>query len=220
MRDNLTNEIDRKTYKYKKSTIINKNSDKPKASKNRHYVDGEAFYQALVERRAAKEKAAAEGKEPPRVTEFIGKCIMDICNNLSRKFQFANYPFRDEMVADAIVHCLRYIDSFDPTKSTNAFSYYTQTAYYQFLSRIREEKCQTYIKCKATMNSMVMSELSEMEGEMSDMAEHIHDNMEFDTEFMEKYVNDFESKLVKQKTAAKPRGLDLLCEDEPNEQED
>lgn len=210
----LSNEIDRATYKYKKSTIIRKTSDKPKADKSRHYVDGPAFYNALKERRELVIKAKEEGKEPPAITNFIGLCIMNIAQNLSRKYQFANYPFRDEMIQDAILHCIRYIDSFDPNKSTNAFSYYTQTVYYTFLSRIAEERKQTYIKCKSTISSVVMSELSEMAVEGSEMAEHIHDNFEFDSDFMEKYVDDFESKLRnKREASTKKRGLDLLVDD-------
>lgn len=210
----LKEEIDRDTHVYKKSTIINKKSDKPKADKSRHYVDGVAFYNALKERRVAVTAALAAGNEKPRVSEFIGKCIMNISQNLSRKYQFANYPFRDEMVADAIVHCLRYIDSFDPEKSTNPFSYYTQTAYYQFLDRIRQERIHTYVKCKATMNSVVMSELASADDNASELAEHIHDNFEFDNDFMEKYIDDFELKLAKSKQkAAKKKGLELLEED-------
>lgn len=210
----LSKEINRTTHEYKKSTIINKNSDKPKADKTRHYVDGVAFYEALKERRDQIRQAEAAGLPKPRVSEFIGLCIMNISQNLSRKYQFANYPFRDEMVADAIVHCLRYIDSFDPDKSTNPFSYYTQTAYYQFLDRIRQERTHTYVKCKATLNSVVMSELSEMDSHASEMVEHIHDNMEFDNDFMEKYVDDFEAKLAKSKSKPKKKGLELLEEDD------
>ena len=208
----MNNEIDRRTHTYKKSTLISKNSDKPKADKARHYVDGAAFYEALRERRELILKAKADGTEAPKITNFIGDCVLRIANNLSRKYQFANYPFRDEMVADAIVHCIRYIDSFDPAKSTNPFSYYTQTCYYQFLGRIKQERVQTYVKCKSTLSSLVLAELSEL-GEGSEMAEHIHDNFEFDSEFMEKFIDDFESKLVKVPVKSKPKGLELLDED-------
>lgn len=209
----LPDQIDKATHKYKKSTIISKNSDKPKSDKSRHYVDGEAFYHALKERRELIVKADEAGTERPRITDFIGKCVMNIAQNLSRKYQFANYPFRDEMVADAIVHCIRYIDSFDPAKSTNPFSYYTQTCYYQFLDRIGQERKQTYIKCKSTMNSIVMSDLSDFGEESAEISEHIHDNLDFDMSFAEKYVDDFESKLAKQKTKRKPKGLELLEEE-------
>ena len=58
-----------------------------------------------------------------------------------------------------------------------------------------------------------MSELSEFDESNSEIAEHIHDNFEFDNDFMEKYVNDFESKMVKARGRVKKRGLELLEED-------
>lgn len=36
-----------KKHKYKKSTIIREGEDKPKAKKERHYVDNKAFYAAM-----------------------------------------------------------------------------------------------------------------------------------------------------------------------------
>jgi len=207
---NLDNEIDRDTHVYKKSTIINSNSDKPKADKSRHYVDGEAFYQALKERRTLKLAAAAIDAEPPAITNFIGECIMGIATNLAKKYQFANYPYKDEMIADAIVHSIRYIDSFDPEKSNNPFSYYTQACYYQFLARIGLEREQTYVKCKATLNSAVMSELSEGGEDNKESVEHIHDNFEFDTEFMDNFVGEYERKIAERKAKTKKKGLDLL----------
>jgi len=59
-----------------------------------------------------------------------------------------------------------------------------------------------------------MSELSEMDSHASEMVEHIHDNMEFDNDFMEKYVDDFEAKLAKSKSKPKKKGLELLEEDD------
>ena len=40
------------------------------------------------------------------------------------------------------------VDNFDPKKSTNAFSYFTQIIYFAFLRRIQKEKRQLDIKNK------------------------------------------------------------------------
>lgn len=205
-----SDEIDPATHKYKKSTIINANSDKPLADKSRHYVDGEAFYAAMVERHNEVKAAEARGEPKPKISEFIGECIIAIATNLSRKHQFANYPFRDEMVADAITHCMRYIDSFDINKSTNPFSYYTQAVYFQFLARIREERKHLYIKCKASMHALSTSSLSTLDETSSDEAKIIHDNLDLDTEFMESFVDDFEGKLKKTHTKRQLRGLEAM----------
>ena len=42
-----------------------------------------------------------------------------------------------------------YAHNFDPEKSKNPFSYFTQIIYYAFLRRIQKEKKQSYIKYKA-----------------------------------------------------------------------
>jgi len=43
-----------------------------------------------------------------------------------------------------------YFDNFDPSKSSNPFSYFTQIIYYAFLRRIDKEKKQSYIRGKLT----------------------------------------------------------------------
>ena len=95
-------------------------------------------------------KAALKaGKSEPPVTDYIGKCFLDIAERLSYRPNFINYPFRDEMVGDGIENCLMYASNFDPAKSKNPFSYFTQIIYYAFIRRIQKEKKQNYIKYKS-----------------------------------------------------------------------
>lgn len=215
----LNNEIDRETHKYKKSTIISKHSDKPKTNKNQHYVNNKDLYAALVKRKKDVEEADEKGLDKPQVSNFIGECIMKIAKGLSTKYQFSGYTYRDEMVADAIVHCLRYIDSFDVSKSDNPFSYYTQACYFSFLARIKEEQKETYVRCKKTSEAIMQAQLSNFDGEISEDVQNIHDNLEIDMEFMSRYVDDYEGKMkaarvkVRNKKATKV-GLDFLTEDE------
>lgn len=200
--------------KYKKSTIISEKSVK-EANPERFYVDKKAFYEALVERKALVDKAKEENKPSPQISNFIGECILNIATNLARKYQFSGYPFKDDMISDAVIHCLRYIDAFDVTKdSKNPFSYFTQAAYYQFLKKIQTEKTQTYIKCKATMSSLVMNSLSESDLNGND--EHNLDNLEFDTDFMDHFISDFEARETK-KINEKNERLKLKRESEINE---
>ena len=101
-------------------------------------------------------KAIKDGKEPPRVSEYIGECIYKIATRLSTKPNFINYSYRDEMICDGIENCLQYINNFNPEKSQNAFAYITQIIYYAFLRRIQKEKKQAAIKHKAIMNSGIL----------------------------------------------------------------
>lgn len=216
------------TRQYKKSTIIKKGSDKPAADIERHYVDKEEFYQALVERTALVRECEDADEPKPQASDFIGKCVMDICYNLARKHQFSGYHFKDEMIADAIYHCIRYIDSFNIEKSDNPFSYFTQAAYYQFIKRIQLEKEQLYIRCKSTMGSSVLAESMEYDQAGNDA--FTQDNSDMDTDFMESYIDEYEEKAlakkIKAKTIKKERdqlkreandikyGLDLLIQED------
>ena len=153
---------------------------------------------------------------------------MDICYNLARKHQFSGYHFKDEMIADAIYHCIRYIDSFNIEKSDNPFSYFTQAAYYQFIKRIQLEKEQLYIRCKSTMGSTVLAESLEYDQAGNDI--FTQDNNDMDTDFMESYIDEYEEKAlakkIKAKTIKKERdqlkreandikyGLDLLIQED------
>ena len=191
--DILENEIDRSTHEYKPNTIRSV-KNKEKAAKNRYYVDKAAFYQALVERKAALVKAQEEGTTTPRITDFVGKCIVDIATNMSRKYNFSGYAFRDEMVGDAVEHCLRHIDSFDITKSANPFAYFTQACYFIFIGKIQSEKKEIYIKCKSMLNHAAYGMLSQLTEDSDELAEHIHDNFMFKDDFVEKFVEDYEAK--------------------------
>ena len=52
------------------------------------------------------------------------------------------------MIGDAIENCILYAHNFNPEKSKNPFSYFTQIIYFAFLRRIEKEKKQLYIKYK------------------------------------------------------------------------
>lgn len=122
--------------------------EKPIKKKGVHYVDNKKFFNEMVIwKKAVKEAEETEEPRPP-VTEYIGRCFLEIAENLSKKPNFMNYVFKDDMVGDGIENCLMYCKNFDPDKSTNPFSYFTQIIYYAFLRRIQKEKKQNYIKYK------------------------------------------------------------------------
>jgi hypothetical protein len=117
---------------------INPNQKKPV-----NYIDKEEFYNALV---AYKEACKLSPDDIPRVPPYIGMCFIKIANGLASAPNFAGYSFRDDMVGEAIETCLRYVKSFDPEKSKQPFSYFTQCCWYVFIGRIQAEKKQTKLK--------------------------------------------------------------------------
>lgn len=118
-------------------------------SKNKeHYVNNKDFLNALMEYKQKVKENEELGKPKPQVSRYIGECFIKIATHLSYKPNFINYMFREEMISDGVENCIQYVDNFDPKKSTNAFSYFTQIIYYAFLRRIQKEKRQLDIKTK------------------------------------------------------------------------
>lgn len=154
-------------------------------SKN-NYVDNVKFQAALVERKAAVDTALAKGEEKPRITEYLGKTISDICTHFSYKPNYINYSFREEMISDAIENCLRVIDNFDTEKYSNPFAYFTQVTFYAFLRRIEEEKEQQYFKFKLLEELPVDEMIETTDSDSGDSrftpaVDFMRDNIYFDT---------------------------------------
>ena len=116
--------------------------------KSIHYVDNAKFLEAMKEWKDQCRDAEETGDEKPRISNYIGECFLKIANGLSYRPNFINYSYKQEMISDGIENCLQYIHNFDPDKSKNPFSYFTQIIYYAFLRRISAEKKQVHIKNK------------------------------------------------------------------------
>ena len=116
--------------------------------KPQHYVDNKKFLQALKEYKDACAAAKKAKEDKPRIPEYIGECLLKIGTHLSYKPNFINYTYRDDMILDGVENCIQYIHNFDPDKSGNPFSYFTQIIFYAFLRRIAKEKRQMDIKDK------------------------------------------------------------------------
>ena len=113
-----------------------------------HYVDNKEFYSAMVDWKKLVVEAENSDEGRPPISNYIGDCFVKIAEHLSFKPNFINYPYREEMIGDGIENCLMYAHNFDPEKSKNPFSYFTQIIYYAFLRRIEKEKKQSYVKFK------------------------------------------------------------------------
>lgn len=172
-----------------------------------HYVNNKEFQAAMVAHKRQVEAAKKEGLPKPKVSEYIGECILKIAQRVSYKPNFASYSYREEMVSDAIENCLLYIDNYNPDKFSNPFSYFTQITYYAFLRRIQKEKRQLYIKYKS---------IEEVKIEMDDP--HIKATLDsfmtddyslFMSDFMEAFEKAHKTKKKKTKSS-----LDTLIDEE------
>ena len=88
-----------------------------------NYIDNEQFFKEMTDWKKKVNEAEISGEEKPPVTDYIGECFWKIAEHLSHKSNFINYPFRDDMIGDAIENCIMYAHNFNPEKSKNPFSY-------------------------------------------------------------------------------------------------
>jgi hypothetical protein len=116
--------------------------------KSEHYVNNKEFLKEMIEWKKQYRKSIRQKTNPPPITNYIGECFMSIAENLIRRPNFVNYPFKEDMIGDAIENCITYCYNFDSKKSENPFAYFTQIIYYAFLRRIQKEKKQNIIKYK------------------------------------------------------------------------
>lgn len=85
-------------------------------------------------------------KENNEMSEKLGKIIIQIMKGLSSKGCFNGYTWKDDMIAEALLTCVKYLKNFDPEKSKNAFAYITKIGYTSFISYIKKEKNHSQIK--------------------------------------------------------------------------
>lgn len=114
--------------------------------KLKQYIDNDKFLVAMKEWKKQIKLAEKSKSTKPPITEYIGECFLKIAEHLSYRPNFMNYPFREEMIGDGVENCILYAHNFNPRKSKNPFSYFTQIIYYAFLRRIEKEKKQAFVK--------------------------------------------------------------------------
>ena len=163
-------------------------SKKPK----KYYVNNKEFLQAMIEYTDSVSLAEQQGKERPRVPNYIGTCIMKIATHLSHKPNFINYTFREDMINDGIENCLQYIDNFNPDKSNNPFAYFTQIIYFAFLRRIEKEKKNLYIKYKLTENANIFGLTDVPGGQGASKGDTTVKYGEWSQEYMDQFIQSFE----------------------------
>jgi hypothetical protein len=113
-----------------------------------HYVNNADMLEVIKAYKIKLAEATSKGEDKPQIPELFGEAIFKIATGLSRKSNFINYSYRDDMILDGIENCMQCVNSFDPDKSSNPFSYFTQVIYFAFLRRIQKEKKQSYIRGK------------------------------------------------------------------------
>jgi DNA-directed RNA polymerase specialized sigma subunit len=168
-----------------------------------NYVDNKAFLAEII---AYKKQVSKSKGKRVAIPDSLAMYFVKIADKLSSKGNFLNYSFKEDMVSDGIENCIQYVNNFDPKKSSNPFSYFTQIIYYAFVRRIKKEKKQMYVKYKSFINS----DLSENE-EIVNMLQ-ANDCLK---EYKQEFIHNFEQSIEQRKTAVrkkKQKTLELFFE--------
>lgn len=124
-----------------KRRVRNRNTD-------RDYISGPILHSLILE------WYESEKEEPPKA---IIDAITQICKRLATKHNFKNYTYIDEMIAEGLLACTIAVigKKYDPYNWSNPFAYFTQIAYNAFISVIKVEHKETYIKHKELENYII-----------------------------------------------------------------
>lgn len=184
---------------------------------SKHYINNKKMCEEMCKYRERVLTAKAEGKQLPRIPEYIGECFYKIATRLSTKYRFVNYTYRDEMVSDAIENCVMVVNGFDPAKSNNPFAYFTQVVRNAFFRRIMKEKKQTYVKYRSMQKMTIDGSLSfKQEMDEGRSVENSYLTMEHVNEF----IKDYEGYLAitKEKTKKAKKGIEKIIEEQEAEE--
>jgi hypothetical protein len=176
-------------------------------AKSIHYVDNKKFHEEMVnyKNHCAEVKKEDPDELIPIIPDYIGSCFMKIAERLSLRPNFVNYTFRDEMISDGIENCVQSAHNFNPERSSNPFSYFTQIIYFAFIRRIQKEKKQLYIKYKTIHNKSLLSDsVYVSDHDTADQVFNVEVLTEEQKANMYKFVGDFEDAKARKskKTAA------------------
>lgn len=108
------------------------------------YIDNESL---LKELRIYKEKEI--------ITEELGNMLLTLAQRYSNSGSFVSYTWKDDMVNEAILTCLKYMYNIDTDlENSNPLSYFKITIYRSFLSYIARQKKHSKIKdiCYKNLN--------------------------------------------------------------------
>lgn len=100
-----------------------------------HYVKNADLYNEIV-----------KYKESGKFSEELGKMLLLIAEHYTNKTQFIGYTWKADMVGEAVLTCIKYMKSFNPEKSTNAFGYITQIVKNSFKAYLKNQKKHAEIK--------------------------------------------------------------------------
>ena len=118
------------------------------------FVDNVEFLALLREYKDTKDESSLnfDLKRNRRVYNDIGIIFDKMAKKLLYHPRFCNYTedWKSDMYSEAVYNCCRYINTYDTTRGTSPFAYFTQTIWNSFWQITNKER-----KLKARRDDMV-----------------------------------------------------------------
>ena len=77
------------------------------------------------------------------MTNELAKMLILLANRIASKANFANYSYREDMVAESLANLAKHALKFDEAKSNNPFAFYTSAimnSFYQYLNNEKKHR--------------------------------------------------------------------------------
>lgn len=98
-------------------------------------------------------------KKTGEATENFGRQIMKIARNLSNLSRWSQYTWKEDMIADAVLTCIKRCKNFDPERTENPYSYLTSICWNAFRNYLNKQK--KHAKIKDSCYKITLSEFPE-----------------------------------------------------------
>lgn len=86
-------------------------------------------------------------KETGERTEELGRMILLLAQRYSDRGSFAGYSWKDDMICEAVLTCIKYMHNFDvDIDNPNPFGYFSRIIHNSFLNYIKKQKIHSKIK--------------------------------------------------------------------------
>lgn len=151
-------------------------NDKKQRAKD-YYVDNKKFTEEYLIWKKSVNHAKENGLPRPKISEYLGECILKICTRMTYMPSFYNYSWKDTMITNALENCIIYFDRFDENaiskrtgeKTAGPFSYFSTIVFRSFQRTIKMENDQIRLRQKyISQLSPIIQEISETETEEYD----------------------------------------------------
>lgn len=97
----------------------------------KNYIDKKVMYESLV-----------SYKDTGVISDELHLMLFDMAKRVASKYRFYSYTWKEDMITDAYLRCIKYIGSYDTTKK-NPFGYFTTIIHHTFFAyRTKEMKYQ------------------------------------------------------------------------------